>query len=127
MAHEEFPLLTEQAKHVLINTLKYIDVSKPYWDRIFAAAVIREAARRAGPFSVGTGLKGEVVKVVALNRIADSLHALPLVPPTREELDQVVLELEVWERFSEIRSTEWFKERFAVLRRGIAHHCKVQP
>jgi hypothetical protein len=63
----------------------------------------------------------------ALGAIADNLHALPPPPPTREELDQALLELEAWERFSEIRTTEWFKERFAVLRRGIAHHCKVQP
>ena len=127
MAHDEFPPLTEQAKHVLMSTMKDIDVSKPFGDRRFAAAVIREVMRQAGTFAVGTGLKGEVVEVVTLNRIADNLHALPPPPPTREELDQVVLELETWDRFSEIRSTEWFKERFAVLRRGIAHHCKVQP
>jgi hypothetical protein len=127
MAHEEFPSLTKQAERVLMHAKKGFDVFNPYWDRRLAAAVIREAVWQAGTFAVGTGLNGEVVEVVTLSCIADNLHALPPVPPTREELDQALLEIETWERFSEIRSTEWFKERFAVLRRGIAHHCKVQP
>jgi hypothetical protein len=87
------------------------------------AAFLREALEQVSPgrdFLAGSTAH-------QLNCIANNLHALPPPPPTREELDQALLELEAWERFSEIRTTQWFKERFAVLQRGIAHHCKVQP
>jgi len=75
--HNEFPELTHEAKCVLMNTMKGIEFSRPNWNRRFAAAVIREAVRQAGTFTVGTGLNGEVVEVVTLSRIADSMHALP--------------------------------------------------
>jgi hypothetical protein len=90
MAHDEFPPLTEQSKHVLMSILKGIDVSKPCLDRRFAASVIREAVRQAGTFTVGTGLKGEVVEVVTLNCIADNLHALPPESPLKKQA------LDIW-------------------------------
>jgi len=131
MAHEEFPPLTRVGIEILQsgNRAGYLNLTGelPGGVRPFAAAVIREAIKQAAPFHFGTM---QVVAVGDLLQIAQNLHdPLPPLPtpPTREELDQVVLELETWDRFSEIRSTEWFKERFAVLRRGIAHHCKVQP
>jgi hypothetical protein len=95
-------------------------MTRPNWKRRYLAAGLREAMKQAGSSIWKDNLD-------ALIRITDNLHALPPPPPTREELDQALLELEAWERFSEIRTTEWFKERFAVLRRGIAHHCKEQP
>ena len=88
--YNEYLDLTHKAKCVLMNTFKGIDVSKPYWDRRFAAAVIREVMRQAGTFTVGTGLKGEVVEVVTLNRIANNLHALPPEPPLKNQA------LDIW-------------------------------
>jgi len=46
--YNEYPDLTHKAKCVLMNTFKGIDVSNPYWDRRFAAAVIREAMKQTG-------------------------------------------------------------------------------
>jgi hypothetical protein len=131
MAHDEFPPLTRVEIEVLQsgNRASYLNLpgELPGGVRPFAAAVIREAVKQAAPFHFGTM---QVVAVGDLLQIAQNLHDTlppPPTPPTREELGQALLELETWERFSEIRTTEWFKERFAVLRRGIAHHCKVQP
>jgi len=92
--HNEFPELTHEAKCVLMNTMKGIDVSKPCWDRRFAASVIREAVRQAGIFTAKTVLNnGEVVEVVTLSRIADSLHALPPEPPLKKQA------LDIWGEF----------------------------
>ena len=124
MAHEEFPPLTEQAKRVLISTQMSVEFLGPNWNRRFAAAVIREAARQAGPFTVGTGLKCEVVEVAALNCIADNLHALAPVPPTREEMDEVLRGLlSLVDYHPGSKCDAWAQ----TLQRGIAHYCKVQP
>ena len=92
--HDEFPELTHEAKYVLMSTQKGIDVSKPCWDRRFAASVIREAVRQAGTFTVGTGLNGEVVEVVTLSRIADNLHALPPERPLKRQALDIWAEVE---------------------------------
>ena len=83
MAHDEFPELTHQAKCVLMNNMngwQGIDVSMPYWDRRFAAALLREAVKQAAPLSIGPG-SIQVVRVADLLDIADNLHVLP--PPPR--------------------------------------------
>jgi hypothetical protein len=85
--HNEFPPLTSEAQKVLEVSFDSIDVSKPGWNRRFAAFVIREAVRQAGTFTVGTGLKGEVVEVVTLNCIANSLHHAPELPLKKQALD----------------------------------------
>jgi hypothetical protein len=128
MAHDEFPELTHQAKCVLMNTLNGIDVSRHYWDRRFAAAVIRQVMRQAGTFTVGTGLEGEVVEVVTLNCIADNLHALPPPPPTREEMEIALADLlRRTDDPAGCREDSPIAEFANILRRGIAHYCKVQP
>jgi hypothetical protein len=125
MAHEEFPPLTEQAKHVLRGIINdWIDVSQPCWDRRFAASVIREAVRQAGTFTVGTDFKREAVEVVALNCIADNLHALPPAPPTRLEMEEALFFL--------LDHLNWHPksqsaQKGATLAAGIAHYCKEQP
>jgi len=125
MAHEEFPPLTEQAKRVLISTQMDIEFSRPNWNRRFAAAVIREAVRQASTFTVGTSLKGQVVEVVTLNCIADDLHALPPVPPTREQMEEALQHL--IDMYGARVAGELTDEHLQTLRAGIAHHCKVQP
>jgi hypothetical protein len=118
MAHEEFPELTHKAKCVLMNTMKGIDVSRPCWDRRFAAAVIREAVRQAGTFTGGTGLNGEVVEVVTLNRIADNLHDLSPPLPTWNEMTEAQ---------KDALAALVMREYTTILQRGIADHRKVQP
>ena len=120
MAHHDFPELTHQAKCVLMSTLKGIDVSRPYWDRRFAAAVIREVVKQAAPLSVGPGSM-QVVRVADLLDIADNLHSPP--PPTREEMDAALQSLA--DQIKDL--TGCFDVRLEVVKAGIAHHCKVQP
>jgi hypothetical protein len=115
MAHDEFPPLTHQAKCVLINTLKGIDVSRPYWDRRFAAAVIRAVEQEICPNSP---CKHKI------RAIADNLHALPPVPPTREEMEEALQSLVGRIDF---HPESQFAQEAAILASGIAHHCKVQP
>jgi hypothetical protein len=122
MAHDEFPELTHEAKCVLMNTMKGIDVSKPYWDRRFAAAVIREAKTQAGFWSISKELT-KVVRATDLEAIADNLHALP--PPTREQMEEALQHL--IDMYGDRVAGESTDEHLQTLRAGIAHHCKVQP
>jgi hypothetical protein len=134
MAHDEFPPLTAEADKVLSAGIKAtVSADNPggiHAQRIFAAAVIRESVRQAGPFTVGTGLNGEVledgevVEVVALKRIADGLHALPPPPPTREQMEEALQSLVGRLDF---HPESQFAQEAAILAAGIAHHCKVQP
>jgi hypothetical protein len=122
MAHDEFPPLTHQAKCVLMNTTKGIDVSRLYWDRRFAAAVIREAIHQLGTWKINTEFPS-AVDASELRAIADNLHALPPPPPTREQMDTALQDL-----FADpCRGNEWLYGRLVILQRGIAHHCKEQP
>jgi hypothetical protein len=123
MAHDEFPPLTYEAKCVLFNTMKGIDVSSLYWDRRFAAAVIREAMTQAGFWKISEEFP-KVVRATELEAIADNLHALPPPPPTREQMKKALLSL--------LDSLDYHPEsqlaqEAAILAAGIAHHCKVQP
>jgi hypothetical protein len=124
MAHDEFPELTHQAKCVLMSTMKgdamtVIDVSRPYWDRRFAAAVIREAIEQASPDRRGS------CKMDRLGAIADNLHALPPPPPTREEMEGILQDLS--REFGNKLGPGWTSNPFEELKAGIAHHCKEQP
>jgi hypothetical protein len=87
--HEEFPPLTQQAKCVLMNTMNGIDVSRPYWDRRFAAAVIREAMVQSGIWNINSDFP-RVIDVKDLDAIADSLHALPPEPNLKKQA------LDIW-------------------------------
>jgi len=97
----EFPPLTQQAKCVLMNTMNGIDVSRPYWDRRFAAAVIREAMVQSGLVNVALTLPDSnywhvsedfpaVIRASELSAIADNLHALPPEPPLKKQA------LDIW-------------------------------
>ena len=123
MAHDEFPPLQEAGRNVLAVSLHKIDVSKPYWDRRFSAATIREVVRQAGPFTIGSGMSDEVVRVGILVAIADNLH-LPLSPPTREQMEAALNRL--WPLL-DCQPGSKGDEYMQTLRRGIAHHCKEQP
>lgn len=124
MAHDQFPPLTDAGRNVLAVALHKIDVSKSYWDRRFSAATIREAVRQAGPFTIGTGINGEVVRVGILIAIADNLHALPPVPPTREKLKYALNRVS---RLVECQEGSEVGDCLEILRAGIAHYCKEQP
>ena len=127
MAHDEFPELTHRAKCVLMSTLKGIDVSRPYWDRRFAAAVLRGVVKQAAPLSVGPGSM-PVVRVADLLDIADNLHALPPPPPTREQMEVALGRLlQHTDDPAACHEGSLIAELANVLRRGIAHYCKVQP
>jgi len=123
MAHDEFPPLTEQAKHVLMSTVKDIDVSKPYWDRRFAAAVIREAMTQTGFWKVGKKFT-KVVRAIELEAIADNLHTLPPPPPTRQQMEEALRSLL---NSLDCHPGSQSAQEAAILAAGIAHHCKVQP
>jgi hypothetical protein len=122
MAHDEFPELTHQAKCVLINSLKGIDVSIPNSNRRFAAAVIREAMEQASPDRRGS------CKWDRLGAIADNLHALPPPPPTREQMEMALGRLlQHTNDPAGCHEGSLIAELANVLRRGITHHCKEQP
>ena len=87
--HEEFPELTHQAKCVLMSTLKGIDVSRPGWNRRFAAAVIREAMVQSGAWNINSDFP-RVIDAKNLDAIADNLHALPPEPPLKKQA------LDIW-------------------------------
>ena len=130
MAHDEFPELTHQAKCVLMNNMngwQGIDVSMPYWDRRFAAALLREAVKQAAPLSIGPG-SIQVVRVADLLDIADNLHVLPPPPPTREQMEVALGRLlQHTDDPAACHEGSLIAELANVLRRGIAHYCKVQP
>jgi hypothetical protein len=119
MAHDEFPELTHQAKCVLMNTMKGIDVSKPCWDRRFAAAVLREAMTQTGFWKISEEFS-KAVDARELEAIADNLHALPPPPPTWDEMRNALAALVV-------RTGPELDEYTTTIQRGIAHHCKEQP
>ena len=117
--HDEFPPLTNAVRNVLAVAFHKIDVSKPYWDRRFAAAVIREAKRQAA--------RGDGFAWSDLDLIADNLHSPPPAPPTREEMLKALQELENWQRIeAEAMPAAGVSagKRLEILRRGIAHYCK---
>ncbi len=115
MAHDEFPPLTEQAKCVLMNTMNGIDVSRPYWDRRFAAAVIRAVEQEICPNSP---CKHKI------RAIADNLHALPPPPPTREQMEEALCFL--LDHFNFHPGSQSAREA-ATLAAGIDYYCKEQP
>jgi hypothetical protein len=55
-----------------------------------------------------------------LELIAQHLHALP---PTWDEMDTALQDLLA----DPYRGNEWLYDRLAILQRGLAYHCKVQP
>lgn len=128
MAHDEFPPLTRSGIEVLqhANTANYEDRVGPGGVRPFAAAVIREAVKKARPFIVLPGGL-QVLRVADLLDIANNLHDPPPPPPTLDALNQAVRELDGWDGGMEIRTGDWIRERLSIVRRGIAHHCKEQP
>jgi hypothetical protein len=115
MEHDEFPELTYQAKCVLGQS---INVSIPNWDRRFAAAVIREAMEQASPDRLGS------CKWDRLGAIANNIHALPPLPPTREQMEEALQSLVGRIDF---HPESQFAQEAETLRRGIAHYCKVRP
>ena len=121
MAHDEFPPLMDAGRNVLAVAFHKIDVSKPCWDRRFAAAVIREAVKRAVPFHSSTL---QVVTVADLLRIAENLHSPPPPPPTREQMEATLNRL--WPLLG-CQPGSKGDEYMQTLRRGIAHHCMEQP
>jgi hypothetical protein len=116
MAHDEFPPLTHEAKCVLMNATKGIDVSRLYWDRRFAAAVIREA--------VSLSRQRSNNRLQDLELIAQHLHALPPPPPTREQMEKALRSLL---DNLDCHPESQLAQEAAILASGIAHHCKVQP
>jgi len=122
---DEFPELTQKAKCVLMSTMKGIDVSRPCWDRRFAAAVIREVMVQVGYWNINSDFP-RVIRVINakdLDEIADNLHPLAPPPPTREQMEIALGRL--------LRHTNdpagchegsLIAELANVLRRGIAHH-----
>jgi hypothetical protein len=125
MAHDEFPPLTRSGIEVLqhANTANYENHVGPGGIRPFAAAVICEAVKQAAPFYFGTM---QVVAVGDLLQIAQNLHdplPPPPHPPTREQMDTALQDLLA----DPYRGNEWLYDRLAILQRGIAYHCKVQP
>ena len=116
--HDEFPPLTYEAKCVLMNTLKGIDVSRPYWDRRFAAAVIREAMEQASPD------RRSSCKWDRLGAIADNLHALPPPPPTREEMEDALRCLTQLADYQPGSKADVWAQ---TIQRGLAHYCSPTP
>ena len=121
MEHDEFPPLTEAARTVLIVACHGMDVSKPDWDRRFAAAVIREAFKQA-QVAHSPGYQGNLVSANELLPIADNLHALP---PTREQMEDALQSL--IDEYGDRVAGEWTDAHLQTLSAGIAHYCKVQP
>jgi hypothetical protein len=142
MAHDEFPPLTRSGIEVLqhANTANYENHPWPGGIRPFAAAVIREAVKQAAPFNLVNIVDMSIQQVIPSHQpekrkdllvvalqdlmdIADNLHALPSPPPTREQMNTALQELLA----DPYRGSEWLYDRLAILQRGLAHHCKVQP
>jgi hypothetical protein len=86
--HEEFPELTHQAKCVLGQS---INVSMPYWNRRFAADVIREAMVQSGTWNINSDFP-RVIDAKNLDAIADNLYALPPEPPLKKQA------LDIWDQ-----------------------------
>jgi hypothetical protein len=122
MAHDEFPPLQRAGINILqsANLANYSDSAGGV--RPFAAAVIREAVNQVAPFRMGSHL---VVAVADLSRIADNLHATPPPSPTPEQMNEILQTLVA--QFGSQIGPEWTSNPFEALKRGIAHHCKVQP
>ena len=125
-AHEEFPLLTQDAEELLLRVEQAlhpgVDRKDEPWgqeERTLAAAVIREAKRQAA--------RGDGFAWSNLDLIADNLHSPPPAPPTREEMLKALQELENWQRIEvEAMPAAGVSagKRLEILRRGIAHYCK---
>ena len=120
--HNEFPPLTPKAQKVLL-AFDRIDISKPGWDRRFAAAVIREAKHQLGTWKINAE-SPSAVDAGELSAIADNLHALPPPPPTREEMEHAL------RRFTQLvdyrpgsDADVWAQ----TIQRGLAHYCSPTP
>jgi hypothetical protein len=123
--HDEFPPLTHQAECVLMNSLKGIDVSSPYWDRRFAAAVIREAITQTGVWNLSfRGQSSDVLFASELRAIADNLHALPPPPPTREEMEDALRRLTQLADYQPGSKADVWAQ---TIQRGLAHYCSPTP
>jgi hypothetical protein len=121
MAHDEFPKLEDEAADVLRDAEHNLDMTRPNWKRRYLAAGLREAMKQAGSSIWKDNLD-------ALIRITDNLHALPPPPPTREEMEIALGRLlQHTDDPAACHEGSLIAELANVLRRGIAHHCKVQP
>ena len=113
----QFPPLTPESQSVLkvagLNGLI---------ERRVCSAVIREAQRQACILLRNGDPAAAWLRLAA---IADNLHS-PLPPPTLEEMQQALQELENWQQAQSTArpSTEVpIGNRLEVLRRGIPHYC----
>lgn len=129
-AHDEFPPLTREAQELLLRVeqalLPKADRKDEAWgsyERILTAAVIREAMRQVEPVEVSKRLWRPWLRLEA---IADNLHC-PLPPPTLEEMQQALQQLENWRQVEGAAipaAGVSIGKRLRILRRGIAHHCQ---
>lgn len=121
--HQEFPPLAPESEAILREAYQVLGGrDSADWRRAYLSAGIREAMRQAGADRHGPHNWN------FLGAIADNLHAPPPAPPTREQMEQALQNL--------LRRTDdpagchegsLVAEWADTIRRGIAHHCKVQP
>ena len=120
MAHDEFPPLTAEAEKVLSAGIKALATTDNpggiHNQRIFAAAVIREA--------VSLSQQRFNNKLQDLELIAQHLHALPPPPPTREQMEEALRRLAQLADYQPGSKADAWAQ---TIQRGIAHYCKVQP
>ena len=125
--HIEFPPLTFESQSVLKVagqelTLRVCDGGTI--ERRFCAAAIREAMQQSGTWNINS----EFPRAIAcedLAAIADNLHSPP-PPPTLEEMQQALQELENWRQIEGAAipaAGVSAGRRLEILRRGIAHYC----
>ena len=106
--HVEFPELTPEAE-ALLKDSEDLPATDTHWRRRYLAAGVRAASGRTLGYN---------------QALANSLHNPPL-PPTLEELNQALQELEDWDDGVHLSLTrDWLSERISTLKRGIAHHLQ---
>ena len=126
--HKEFPDLTAQALAAALAGRRYpAMVRVPQWhERRSYGAFLREALNQAGLSSADRWSDGSIVG--KLFAIANNLHAPPPPPPTRDQMEQALQNLL---RYTDdpagCHEGSLVAEWADTIRRGIAHHCKVQP
>ena len=126
--HEEYPELTQQAQAAYragCLSASFSATPPANTDRRYLSAFLRQVIKGAGIWRVSDELP-RVIVVEDLEAIANNLHALPPPPPTREQMENALSYLTV-AYGGPGGGNENTNRYLQVLRRGIAHHCKVQP